>query len=498
MSRPTSLLKDATLYWVIRLYDSSGALVDADSTPTVAVRKNGASVGDSVTVTKRSATTGIYDCSYNPASEVEGDQFTIEESVTISSTSYSHSWSLRVVDPERGTDSAYTGTPPTASTIASQVRTELTTELAHIDADVSSRLSTASYTEPLDAAGVRTAVGLAAANLDTQLATIDSVVDAIVIDTTEIGAAGAGLTAVPWNAAWDAEVQSEVADALAVYDPPTKTELDSGLASLNDLSTADIDARLAAYDGPTNTEMIAAFTEIKGAGWSATTDTLEKIRDASGGGASSDSVLVLVSTTIATLTSQTVFTLTIGSSDNDAYNNAIAIITDQSTSLQKAFVRVLDYVGSTKALTLAKLPQFTVAAGDSIAILAIHPSQQGVQYPLAGTYRKRIDNSKITVYLNETVEVGPIPVLDGNGDPLDMSGMDLTFVVENKSTKVDLATYAVELTGVGNDQFVATVDTDVTGAEGTYGWALRQNIDSTKVVLKKGEINVEYAADADA
>jgi hypothetical protein len=32
--------------------------------------------------------------------------------------------------------------------------------------------------------------------------------------TDDIGAAGAGLTAVPWNAAWDAEVQSEVDDAL--------------------------------------------------------------------------------------------------------------------------------------------------------------------------------------------------------------------------------------------------------------------------------------------
>jgi len=34
--------------------------------------------------------------------------------------------------------------------------------------------------------------------------------------TDDIGAAGAGLTAVPWNAAWDAEVQSEVVDALNV------------------------------------------------------------------------------------------------------------------------------------------------------------------------------------------------------------------------------------------------------------------------------------------
>lgn len=59
----------------------------------------------------------------------------------------------------------------------------------------------------------------------------------------------------------------------------------SGLATqlsvnnLNDLSTSDIDARLTAYGSPTLTEMTAAFTEIKGAGWT-TTDTLEAIRDA--------------------------------------------------------------------------------------------------------------------------------------------------------------------------------------------------------------------------
>lgn len=65
----------------------------------------------------------------------------------------------------------------------------------------------------------------------------------------QIGTAGAGLTAVPWNAAWDAEVQSECTDALNAYDPPT------------------------------NTEMTAAFTEIKGATWSSATDTLEALRD---------------------------------------------------------------------------------------------------------------------------------------------------------------------------------------------------------------------------
>lgn len=62
----------------------------------------------------------------------------------------------------------------------------------------------------------------------------------ILVDTAQIGAAGAGLTAIPWNASWDAEVQSECADALTAYDPPTKAELDSGLAALNDLDTAGV------------------------------------------------------------------------------------------------------------------------------------------------------------------------------------------------------------------------------------------------------------------
>jgi hypothetical protein len=43
---------------------------------------------------------------------------------------------------------------------------------------------------------------------------------------------GSGFTAIPWNASWDAEVQSEVTDALNAYDPPTKAELDSAVAPL--------------------------------------------------------------------------------------------------------------------------------------------------------------------------------------------------------------------------------------------------------------------------
>jgi len=93
--------------------------------------------------------------------------------------------------------------------------------------------------------------GLTALASAANLATVDTVVDSILLDTAEIGAAGAGLTAVPWNAAWDAEVQSECTDALNAYDPPTKAELDSAVAPL---ATA---ANLATVAGYVDTEVAA-------------------------------------------------------------------------------------------------------------------------------------------------------------------------------------------------------------------------------------------------
>lgn len=106
--------------------------------------------------------------------------------------------------------------PPSAATNAAAVRTELATELARVDAAISSRLASVSYTAPansdiaaikavadkldtamvldgavyqftinalenapsgsgLDAAGIRAALGLASANLDAQLADLPTV-----------------------------------------------------------------------------------------------------------------------------------------------------------------------------------------------------------------------------------------------------------------------------------------------------------------------------------
>jgi len=96
--RPTSLVAGEALTWPIHVISTTGALVDADSTPTVAIRRGGAAVGDSVTVTKRAATTGIYDCSYTPASTTANELIEVTETVVVSTVSYVNAWQFAIRD----------------------------------------------------------------------------------------------------------------------------------------------------------------------------------------------------------------------------------------------------------------------------------------------------------------------------------------------------------------------------------------------------------------
>ena len=177
--------------------------------------------------------------------------------------------------------------------------------------------------------------------IDNELAVVDGVVDNILVDTAEIGVAGAGLTeaggtgdhltAVPWNASWDAEVESEVDDSI-------------GGGTGTALSAIPWNA---SWDAEVQSEANDALVALD-------LDDLAKSQ---------------FTTTIATLSTQTSFTLTAGSTDADAYNGWEIIVIDASTATQVAVGIVQDYAVTTRTVTLMVDPGvFTMAVGDTVIL----------------------------------------------------------------------------------------------------------------------------------
>lgn len=92
----------------------------------------------------------------------------------------------------------------------------------------------------------------------------------------------------------------------------------------------------------------------------------------------------LISTLIDTVTSQTVFTLSAGSADDDAYPAGSLVIINDGGGINKAVGYVSNYVGSTKEVTLASDPDgYTFAVGNQVDIIAV-PSSAGGGLDAAG------------------------------------------------------------------------------------------------------------------
>ena len=99
----------------------------------------------------------------------------------------------------RGTDSAYTGTPPTANAIADQVWDEL--QSAHVTAGSFGIIASEIAAIPTTAMRGTDSAALASVATEARLAELDAAnlpadVDSILLDTAEIGTAGAGLTSI--------------------------------------------------------------------------------------------------------------------------------------------------------------------------------------------------------------------------------------------------------------------------------------------------------------
>jgi hypothetical protein len=97
-----------------------------------------------------------------------------------------------------------------------------------------------------------------------------------------------------------------------------------------------------------------------------------------------NSGMVVNNTTIATRASQTSFTLTAGSADDDAYNGCILITRDQTTPGQISIGVVLDYTGASKTVTLVGNPGFTSATGDYVTILPPNATTAEIEAALNG------------------------------------------------------------------------------------------------------------------
>ena len=204
---------------------------------------------------------------------------------------------------------------------------------------------------------------------------VDGIVDDILVDTAVIGAAGAGLTDLGgMSTGMKAEVNVECDASMVTY----------GMDHLLSASVADGDVT-------DNSVFAMLVSKESTAGWDDyvhTTDSLQALRDRGDAswvtGAGGTPPQLMQNTTIASLASQTSFTLTAGSADDDAYNDGVIVITDQSTGVQKAHGTISDYTGSSKTVTLGADPGiFTMATGDTVDIIAPLGSGGGGSAPTA-------------------------------------------------------------------------------------------------------------------
>lgn len=168
---------------------------------------------------------------------------------------------------------------------AAQVNAEVDTALADYDGPTRAELTS-------DINSVITEVNANEVKIDT----VDTVVDAIKAKTDSLtfttpGQVDATTVTNSDKTGYAINGTLTTLDALDAAQDSQHATTQASIGALNDISSADVAAQLTAYDAPTKTEMDAAFTEIKGAGWS--TETLKDIRDNAGADASTIADAVL-------------------------------------------------------------------------------------------------------------------------------------------------------------------------------------------------------------
>lgn len=157
-------------------------------------------------------------------------------------------------------------------------------------------------------------------------------------------------------------------------------------------------------------------------------------------------------TSIEGLTDQNTFTLTSGeaSPDDDAYNDCLCIVTDQTTKIQKAIGYISDYTGSTRSVQLYASPLctgFTMAVADSVEIFS--SSAFTNVHTVSRTAQTAGDIPALVVTADAAIDVAVADLANGT------DGLGAL------KTLIDASDVVVDAIKVVTDKFVFTVANQV-------------------------------------
>jgi len=280
----------------------------------------------------------------------------------------------------------------TAADVADAVWTELVADHVAVAGSTAEALDAAAAGGGLDAAAVRAALGMASANLDSQLATIESVASGIQNDldngTDGLGSIKAAVDAVPTSnpsaasiadAVWteDLSTHSSVAGSTAeALDVATAGGLDAaGVRAAIGMSNADLDAQLATID--TNVDallvdtsstlpgLISGLNDFDPAVDTVNVGAINGSTEAAADLAASAGTIVRAEAVAGSLTTTTM-TTDLAEATNDHYNGRIIIWT--SGPLKDQATNITDYDGTSKTLTFTAVTE-PPQAGNTFVIV---------------------------------------------------------------------------------------------------------------------------------
>lgn len=254
----------------------TGAAVNADATPTLtATGQTSGDLSANLGVASNPAT-GVYRWSYSVASGATNEPVRFDVSATISGSTFTLSAYTQVVDVVSAT---WTGTDATMLTALYNLRPAYAPSV-----DVSGKVAaTVASGDDADAVSIKSTIGVAGVGLtnlgDARLANLNATVSSrsshSAADVVTALGTGTTLTAVPWNAAWDAEVESECTDALTTWGKTgfsiigTVTTFDGLLTSLASAHGAGSWLTATGFATPTNvTNGVAAVEGYGDSHWS--------------------------------------------------------------------------------------------------------------------------------------------------------------------------------------------------------------------------------------